>query len=127
MGDESELRKLPINMVLNANDALPIGGRLTLSVEDADDSVVISIADSGSGMASEISHFPSVLHHQGHGWDGLRLAVGFGITRRHEEHSKSHQRCLRHNLPYLPTGDQSRGRVTYYSSGFRAEKASRCS
>ncbi len=70
LGDEPELRELPNYMVFNANDAMPRGGRLTLSVEDADDSVVISIADSGSGMAAEISHVPSVLHHQGYGWDG---------------------------------------------------------
>lgn len=86
MGDESELREVLVNMVFNAVDAMPIGGRLTLSAEDIDDSVVISISDTGSGMAPEIRSriFDPFFTTKGKAGMGLGLAVGFGIIRRHE-------------------------------------------
>jgi len=86
MGDESELREVLVNMVFNAVDAMPTGGQLTLSVEDVDDSVVISIADTGSGMAPEIRSriFDPFFTTKGKAGMGLGLAVGFGIIRRHE-------------------------------------------
>jgi signal transduction histidine kinase/ActR/RegA family two-component response regulator len=86
MGDESELREVLINMVFNAVDAMPNGGRLTLSAEDVDDSVVISIADTGCGMAPEIRSriFDPFFTTKGKAGMGLGLAVGFGIIRRHE-------------------------------------------
>lgn len=86
MGDESELREVLVNMVFNAVDAMPAGGRLTLSAEDADDSVVISIADTGSGMAPEIRSriFDPFFTTKGKAGMGLGLAVSFGIIRRHE-------------------------------------------
>jgi signal transduction histidine kinase/ActR/RegA family two-component response regulator len=86
MGDESELREVLTNMVLNAIDAMPAGGRLTLSAEDIDDSVVVSIADTGSGMGPEIRSriFDPFFTTKGKAGMGLGLAVGFGIIRRHE-------------------------------------------
>jgi signal transduction histidine kinase/FixJ family two-component response regulator len=86
MGDESELREVLVNMVLNSIDAMPMGGRLTLSVEDVDGSVLISITDTGSGMAPEIRSriFDPFFTTKGKAGMGLGLAVGFGIIRRHE-------------------------------------------
>ncbi|CAN5780285.1 hypothetical protein BH18ACI4_BH18ACI4_18240 [soil metagenome] len=86
MGDESELREVLVNMVLNAVDAMPAGGRLTLLAEDVEDSVVISIADTGSGMAPEVRSriFDPFFTTKGKAGMGLGLAVGFGIVRRHE-------------------------------------------
>ena len=86
MGDESELREVLVNMVLNAVDAMPMGGRLTLSTEDFEDSVVISIVDTGSGMVPEIRSriFDPFFTTKGKAGMGLGLAVGFGIIRRHE-------------------------------------------
>ncbi len=86
MGDESELREVLVNMVLNAVDAMPLGGQLTLSAEDIDNSVAISIADTGTGMAPEIRSriFDPFFTTKGKAGMGLGLAVGFGIIRRHE-------------------------------------------
>jgi signal transduction histidine kinase/ActR/RegA family two-component response regulator len=86
MGDESELREVLVNMVINAVDAMPMGGQLTLSAEDLADSVVISIIDTGSGMAPEIRSrvFDPFFTTKGRAGMGLGLAVGFGIIRRHE-------------------------------------------
>jgi signal transduction histidine kinase/ActR/RegA family two-component response regulator len=86
MGDESELREVLVNMVFNAVDAMPEGGRLTLSAEDVDGSVVISVADTGTGMSSDVRSriFDPFFTTKGKAGMGLGLAVSFGIIRRHE-------------------------------------------
>lgn len=86
MGDESELREVLVNMVLNAVDAMPNGGVLTLSAEDHGDSVVISVADTGIGMSPDVRSriFDPFFTTKGKAGMGLGLAVSFGIIRRHE-------------------------------------------
>jgi signal transduction histidine kinase/ActR/RegA family two-component response regulator len=86
MGDDSELREVLVNIVFNAVDAMPQGGNLMLSAEDEGDSVVISIADSGSGMTQEVRSriFDPFFTTKGKAGLGLGLAVSFGIIRRHE-------------------------------------------
>lgn len=86
MGDDSELREVLVNMVFNAVDAMPNGGRLTLSAVELDDSVVISVSDTGSGMGPEVSSriFDPFFTTKGKAGLGLGLAVSFGIIRRHE-------------------------------------------
>lgn len=86
MGDESELREVLVNMVFNAVDAMPEGGQLTLAAEDVDDSVVISVGDTGLGMAPEVKSriFDPFFTTKGKAGMGLGLAVSFGIIRRHE-------------------------------------------
>jgi CheY-like chemotaxis protein/anti-sigma regulatory factor (Ser/Thr protein kinase) len=86
MGDESELREVLVNMVLNAVDAMPAGGQLTLAAEDVADSVVISVGDTGTGMAPDVTSriFDPFFTTKGKAGMGLGLAVSFGIIRRHE-------------------------------------------
>jgi signal transduction histidine kinase/CheY-like chemotaxis protein len=86
MADESELREVLVNMVFNAVDAMPDGGQLTLAAYDIDESVVIMVADSGSGMAPEVKSriFDPFFTTKGKAGMGLGLAVSFGIIRRHE-------------------------------------------
>jgi CheY-like chemotaxis protein len=86
MGDESELREVLVNMVFNAVDAMPEGGQLTLAAEDDNDCVVISVGDTGSGMAPEVKSriFDPFFTTKGKAGMGLGLAVSFGIIRRHE-------------------------------------------
>ena len=86
MGDESELREVLVNMVFNAVDAMPNGGNLTLAAEDVDDSVVISVGDTGTGMPPEVKSriFDPFFTTKGKAGMGLGLAVSFGIIRRHE-------------------------------------------
>jgi CheY-like chemotaxis protein len=73
-------------MVFNAVDAMPEGGQLTLAAEDVDDSVVISVGDTGTGMAPEVKSriFDPFFTTKGKAGMGLGLAVSFGIIRRHE-------------------------------------------
>jgi signal transduction histidine kinase/ActR/RegA family two-component response regulator len=86
LGDESELREVLVNMVFNAVDAMPEGGNLTLAAEDVGESVVISVGDTGTGMAPEVKSriFDPFFTTKGKAGMGLGLAVSFGIIRRHE-------------------------------------------
>jgi CheY-like chemotaxis protein len=86
MGEGSELREVLVNMVFNAVDAMPEGGRLTLFAEEAEGSVRISVRDTGVGMTPEVRSriFDPFFTTKGEGGLGLGLAVSYGIVRRHE-------------------------------------------
>jgi signal transduction histidine kinase/ActR/RegA family two-component response regulator len=88
MGDPSELREVLINMVFNAVDAMPEGGRLTLAAEERDGSVEISVSDTGIGMTPEVRSriFDPFFTTKGNAGMGLGLAVCYGIVQRHEGH-----------------------------------------
>ena len=85
MGDDSELREVLVNMVFNAIDAMPEGGKLTLSTTIVDQSVVIKVIDTGVGMYPEVRSriFDPFFTTKGKAGLGLGLAVSFGIIRRH--------------------------------------------
>jgi signal transduction histidine kinase/CheY-like chemotaxis protein len=86
MGDASELREVMVNMVFNAVDAMPEGGRLTLSAEVEEDSVVLVVGDTGIGMTPEVRSraFDPFFTTKGVQGMGLGLAVSYGIIRRHD-------------------------------------------
>ena len=86
MGDASELREVLVNMVFNAVEAMPGGGRLTLSAEERDGSVEISVNDTGTGMSSEVRSrmFDPFFTTKGNAGMGLGLAVCYGIIQRHQ-------------------------------------------
>jgi PAS domain S-box-containing protein len=51
LGVESEVREVFVNLILNAVDAMPKGGTLSLSSEFQNGKVVIKISDTGTGMS----------------------------------------------------------------------------
>jgi two-component system cell cycle sensor histidine kinase/response regulator CckA len=55
--DPSQLQQVLINLAVNARDAMPLGGRLTISTRDLDGHVGLQVADTGSGIE------PAVLAH----------------------------------------------------------------
>ncbi|MCA1618089.1 MAG: response regulator [Acidobacteria bacterium] len=81
-----ELREVLVNMVFNAVDAMPEGGTLTLSTQEAGDEVVLTVADTGTGMAEEVRSriFDPFFTTKGKAGMGLGLSVSYGIIRRHE-------------------------------------------
>jgi nitrogen-specific signal transduction histidine kinase/CheY-like chemotaxis protein len=87
MGDAGELREVLINMVFNAVDAMPEGGKLTLSTRRAGgEEVEICVADTGTGMTEEVRTriFDPFFTTKGKAGMGLGLSVSYGIIRRHE-------------------------------------------
>jgi signal transduction histidine kinase/ActR/RegA family two-component response regulator len=86
MGDPSELREVLVNMVFNAVDAMPEGGRLTLSAEEVNDRIEIAVSDTGTGMSPETRSrvFDPFFTTKGKAGMGLGLAVCYGIIQRHE-------------------------------------------
>jgi signal transduction histidine kinase len=51
--DPDQLQQVFINLINNSLDAMPLGGKLTVSTESETDSVVIVVADSGEGIAED--------------------------------------------------------------------------
>jgi PAS domain S-box-containing protein len=52
--DADMLRQAMLNIVLNANQAMPNGGMLRLSLKEEGRQAVLAIADTGEGIASEV-------------------------------------------------------------------------
>ena len=85
LGDASELRDVLVNMVFNAVDAMPRGGRLTLAAGRRDGKAVVTVSDTGCGMTSEVRArvFDPFFTTKGMGGMGLGLSVSYGVIRRH--------------------------------------------
>jgi signal transduction histidine kinase len=84
-GDPAALRELLTNLVLNAVDALPAGGRITLETRMDEDAAVLVVSDTGVGMPSDVrrrAHEPFFTT-KGVKATGLGLSVAYGIARRH--------------------------------------------
>ena len=84
-GEESALRELLTNLVFNAVDAMPTGGTLTLSTWQERDQVVLSVADTGTGMTPAVRErcLEPFFSTKGDRGTGLGLAMVFGIVQRH--------------------------------------------
>ncbi len=88
-GNAPKLQQVLMNLILNARDAMPRGGRLEISTEADDDSVVISIRDTGVGIEPEHLakiYDPFFTTKQIGKGTGLGLAVSYGIIRDHGGH-----------------------------------------
>jgi GAF domain-containing protein/CheY-like chemotaxis protein len=85
LGDGSELREVLTNLILNALDAMPAGGTLTLTTALVDERVEIAVADSGVGMPPEVREkvFDPFFTTKGPQGTGLGLSITYGIVSRH--------------------------------------------
>jgi CheY-like chemotaxis protein len=84
-GDPAELREALTNLILNALDAMPGGGTLTLTTRAAHGDVEIGVADTGSGIPAAIRNkiFDPFFTTKGPRGTGLGLAMTYGILARH--------------------------------------------
>jgi two-component system nitrogen regulation sensor histidine kinase NtrY len=82
--DPELLHRALSNLVLNAMDAMPDGGTLTLRTREREDSVVVEIADTGSGLTSEECEriFTPYYTSKQHG-TGLGLAIVQSVVSDH--------------------------------------------
>ncbi len=84
-GNPSELREVFTNLVLNAIDAMPDGGTLTIKTETDRRMNRIHIQDTGMGIPREnLEHvFQPFFTTKESSSSGLGLSVSYGIVRRH--------------------------------------------
>ena len=84
-GDAVELREMMTNLILNAVDAMPQGGRLRLSSSVDDTEVEARIEDTGVGMTEEVRRklFDPFFTTKGPQGTGLGLSITYGIVTRH--------------------------------------------
>ncbi len=106
MGDAGQIEQVLMNLVSNAKDAMPEGGRLSIStgIQEFDDEYVaangygepgkyvfITIADTGHGMDAETQKniFEPFFTTKGIGeGTGLGLAISYGIIKQHRGYIK---------------------------------------
>ncbi len=85
-GDAGQLQQAVVNLALNARDAMPSGGALTIRAHASDGGAVVEVEDTGHGMdeATRDHLFEPFFttKEAGHG-TGLGLAVVHGIVEQH--------------------------------------------
>jgi len=85
-GTPVRLQQVFMNLILNAQDAMPHGGRLTINTRQVDTSLVVDFRDTGVGIAPENiariydPFFTTKEVGQG---TGLGLALSYGIIQEH--------------------------------------------
>jgi PAS domain S-box-containing protein len=83
LADRGQLEQVLMNLVLNARDAMPRGGRVTVTIVPASEFVRIDVADDGEGMTPETAERAFdpffTTKPKGRG-TGLGLATVYGIV-----------------------------------------------
>jgi len=85
--DPSQWTQGLVNLVVNAIQAMPAGGTLTIATRRSDDCVVLSVEDTGEGMDAEVQSrifTPFFTTKDVHEGTGLGLPVVHGIVTSHE-------------------------------------------
>ncbi|MBL7190971.1 GAF domain-containing protein [bacterium] len=85
-GNPSELREVFTNLIINAVDALPKGGNITISTSKNESNVDLTVEDDGVGIPEENKEriFDPFFSTKGIKGTGLGLSVSFGIVTRHD-------------------------------------------
>ncbi|MGB7924238.1 MAG: ATP-binding protein [Pyrinomonadaceae bacterium] len=90
-GNAGKLQQVFTNLILNARDAIPEGGRISLftAFNEEDEAILIEITDTGLGIAPEnvAKIYDPFFTTKGVGrGTGLGLAVTYGIVQEHSGH-----------------------------------------
>ncbi|HCA26394.1 MAG TPA: hypothetical protein DEP05_01890 [Betaproteobacteria bacterium] len=82
--DPDQLRQVLWNLMLNAVQAMPGGGRLDVATECIGDQVLVTVADTGDGVPAEIvDHITRPFFTRRKGGSGLGLAIVQRILMQH--------------------------------------------
>jgi nitrogen-specific signal transduction histidine kinase len=84
-GRSAALTEVMTNLVLNAMDAMPEGGTLSIATKDVADAVVVVVTDTGIGMPEQVRRrvFEPFFSTKGESGSGLGLSMAYSIIRRH--------------------------------------------
>jgi signal transduction histidine kinase/ActR/RegA family two-component response regulator len=82
--NESELREVLTNMIMNAADPMPDGGTITFNTRPEGEMVAIEVSDTGDGMTEEVRQrcLDPFFTTKGERGTGLGLAMVYGIIQR---------------------------------------------
>lgn len=85
VGDENQLKEVMTNLVFNAVDAMPEGGKLTLKTFNEDNYAVVVVSDTGVGMTEEVKGqaFEPFFTTKGDSGTGLGLSTSKDIIQSH--------------------------------------------
>ncbi len=99
-GDATEMQQVIMNLIINAAEAMPHGGTITIQTENttvanekvglvetipAGDYILLSISDTGTGIAPEhLDHIFEPLYTTKEKGSGLGLAIVYAIVKRHK-------------------------------------------
>jgi len=86
VADASQLQQVLVNLVVNAIQAMPEGGRLTIATRHCESVATLSVADTGLGMSGEVRKrvfLPFFTTKDVNEGTGLGLAVAHGIVSAH--------------------------------------------
>jgi signal transduction histidine kinase len=127
LGDPADLREMVTNLILNALDAMPHGGRLSFSTRRRSHAVELVVTDTGVGMPEEVRRrvFEPFFTTRSPQRTGLGLSVVHGIVARHRgsieiESEEGRGTTVRISLPTTP----SAGTLSAPSTGPPGEAAS---
>jgi signal transduction histidine kinase/CheY-like chemotaxis protein len=81
----AEIRDLLLNLLFNAVDAMPLGGRITIGTREIDGWAEISVTDEGVGMSDDVKErvFQPFFSTKGDQGSGLGLSACRTIADRH--------------------------------------------
>ncbi|HXV60941.1 MAG TPA: ATP-binding protein [Vicinamibacteria bacterium] len=87
LGDENKLQQVFLNLILNAQDAMPSGGWLSIRTATEGDNVSVSVSDTGLGIRQEdvkrIYDPFFTTKRAGASGTGLGLSITYGIIQEH--------------------------------------------
>jgi len=111
LGHPVDLREMLVNLILNALDAMPQGGRLTFATQRLNEDVELTVSDTGIGMSEEVRRriFDPFFTTRSPQRAGLGLSVVHGIVARHRgdievESREGHGSTFRLTLPATHRG-----------------------
>jgi len=84
VGTSAELEQLFLNLLLNAYEATPSGGMVTVELAYTNSQILVTVSDTGPGISPELLEkiFEPFFSTKGRG-SGLGLAISSGIAQRH--------------------------------------------
>jgi signal transduction histidine kinase len=85
VADETDLRQMITNLVLNSIEAIPQSGWVRIATSCKGDRVILAVSDNGEGMEKEVAQrclepFFSTKSERG---TGLGLSIAYGVVQRH--------------------------------------------